>query len=119
MRLIDETHMKYPFYSSRRIGDWLEDQGFRINRKHIQRLMRMMRIQAIYPKKKTSLPGKGHKVYPYLLRGLQIQRPNQVWAADITYVPMAKGFLYLVLPWKDGLVQLARGGLASFQHPGC
>lgn len=96
MRKIDEIHIKYPFYGSRRIRDSLEDQGLRVNRKRIQRLMRLMGICALYPKKKTSLPGKGHKVYPYLLRGLTIKGPNHVWAADITYVPMARGFLYLV-----------------------
>ena len=96
MRLIDQVHMKYPFYGSRRIRDWLEDQGLRVNRKQIQRLMRFMRIQALYPKKKTSLPARGHKVYPYLLKDLKIKYPNQVWAADITYIPMARGFLYLV-----------------------
>ena len=96
MRQIDEIHTKRPFYGSRRIRDWFEDQGISVNRKRIQRLMRLMGIQALYPKKKTSRPGKGHKVYPYLLRGLDINRSNQVWAADITYIPMAKGFLYLV-----------------------
>lgn len=96
MRQIDEIHTKRPYYGSRRIRDWFEDQGISVNRKRIQRLMRLMGIQALYPKKKTSRPGKGHKVYPYLLRGLDINRSNQVWAADITYIPMAKGFLYLV-----------------------
>ena len=96
MRQIDEFHTDRPFYGSRRIRDWFEDQGLVVNRKRIQRLMRLMGIQALFPKKKTSRPGKGHKVYPYLLRGLEINRSNQVWAADITYIPMAKGFLYLV-----------------------
>ncbi|MFB3116781.1 MAG: IS3 family transposase [Gammaproteobacteria bacterium] len=96
MRQIDEIHTQRPFYGSRRIRDWFEDQGISVNRKRIQRLMRLMGIQALYPKKKTSRPGKGHKVYPYLLTGLDINGSNQVWAADITYIPMAKGFLYLV-----------------------
>jgi putative transposase len=96
MRQIDEIHTKRPFYGSRRIRDWFEDQSLQVNRKRIQRLMRLMGIQALYPKKKTSRPGKGHKVYPYLLSGLDINRSNQVWAADITYIPMAKGYLYLV-----------------------
>ena len=96
MRLIDEVHTKYPFYGSRRIRDWLEDQGLKVNRKQIQRLMRLMRIQAIYPKKRTTVPTKGHKIYPYLLKGLTIKYPNHVWAADITYIPMPRGFLYLV-----------------------
>jgi putative transposase len=97
MRRIDEMHLKRPFYGSRRIRDWLWEEGHDINRKKVQRLMREMGIMALYPKKGTSRPGKGHKVYPYLLRGLEINRPNQVWATDITYIPMAKGFVYLVV----------------------
>ena len=98
MRQIDEIHLKRPFLGSRRICDWFEDHhGIVVNRKRIQRLMRLMGIQALYPKKKTSLPGNGHKIYPYLLRNLKIERPNQVWATDITYIPMEKGFLYLVV----------------------
>ena len=96
MRLIDEIHLRLPFYGSRRIRDELEDGGERVNRKRIQRLMRLMGLVALYPKRRTSAPGKGHKIYPYLLRGLTIDRPNQVWATDIVYVPMAKGFMYLV-----------------------
>ena len=96
MRKLDEVHMKYPFYGSRRICDWFEDRGEKINRKRIQRLMRLIGIEAIYPKKKTSQPGKGHKIYPYLLKGLKIKGVNEVWATDITYIPMAKGSLYLV-----------------------
>lgn len=96
MHQIDEIHLKYPFYGSRRIRDKLEDLGMSINRKRIQRLLRLMGIEALYPKKKTSIPGKGHTIYPYLLKGLNIKRPNQVWAADITYIPMANGFIYLV-----------------------
>jgi len=96
MRRIDEMHLKRPFYGSRRIRDWLWEEGYDINRKRVQRLMRKMGIVAIYPKAKTSKPGKGHKIYPYLLRNLVIDRPNQVWATDITYLPMAKGFVYLV-----------------------
>jgi putative transposase len=96
MRLIDEVHLLYPFYGSRRIRDELETRGHPVNRKRVQRLMRHMGLRALYPKRRTSQPGKGHKVYPYLLRGLNIDRPNQVWAADICYIPMAKGFMYLV-----------------------
>ncbi len=96
MRRIDEMHLKRPFYGSRRIRDWLWEEGYDINRKRVQRLMRKMGITAIYPKKNTSKPGKGHKIYPYLLRNLVIDHPNQVWATDITYIPMAKGFVYLV-----------------------
>ena len=96
MRRIDEMHLERPFYGSRRIRDWLQDEGHDVNRKRVQRLMRQMGIMAIYPKPKTSRPGKGHRIYPYLLRGMTVHRPNQVWAADLTYVPMARGFLYLV-----------------------
>ncbi len=96
MRLIDEIHLELPFYGLRRIRDELTDRGHRVNRKRMQRLMHQMGISALYPKRKTSKPGKGHKVYPYLLRGLSIARPNQIWAADICYLPMAKGFMYLV-----------------------
>ena len=96
MRRIDEMHLKRPFYGSRRIRDWLWEEGWDINRKRVQRLMRQMGIAALYPKKATNRPGKGHKIYPYLLKGLQIQRPNQVYCADITYIPMARGFVYLV-----------------------
>ena len=97
MRLIDEVHLKRPFYGSRRIRDNLQDLGHLVNRKKVQRLMRQMGITALYPKKGTSRPGKGHRIYPYLLKGLTIERPNQVWAADITYIPMARGFVYLVV----------------------
>ena len=96
MRLIDEIHLRYPFYGSRRLCDELEDRGQTVNRKRVQRLMRLMGLQALYPRRRTSQPGKGHKIYPYLLRGLPIERANHVWATDITYIPMAKGFMYLV-----------------------
>ncbi|MFQ5640554.1 MAG: IS3 family transposase [bacterium] len=97
MRQLDEVHLKYPFYGSRRIRDWFEDHNQVVNRKRIQRLMRIMGIHALYPRKRTTQSGKGHRVYPYLLRGLKIERANHVWAADITFIPMAKGFLYLVV----------------------
>ena len=97
MRLLDELHLKYPFMGSRRLRDALKDQHeVTVNRKKVQRLMRLMGIQALYPKKRTSDPNKAHKVYPYLLRELVINRSNQVWCADITYLPLAKGFAYLV-----------------------
>ena len=96
MALIDRCHLKYPFYGSRRIRDWLEDQGHIVNRKRVQRLMRTMGLVALYPKRNLSLANQAHKVYPYLLRNLVIDRSNQVWATDITYIPMAKGFVYLV-----------------------
>ena len=96
MGLIDEVHLQYPFYGSRRLRDWLEDRGQRVSRKGVQRLMRLMGLRALYPRARTSRPGQGHKVYPYRLRNLTVERPNQVWAADICYIPMARGFLYLV-----------------------
>jgi putative transposase len=96
MRLIDEIHLRLPFYGSRRLRDELHDQGHVINRKRIQRLMRQMGIRALYPRVRTSQPGEGHTIYPYLLRDLDIDRANQVWATDITYIPMAHGFMYLV-----------------------
>jgi putative transposase len=95
MRRIDEQYLRTPFYGSRRMALHLEEEGFPINRKRIQRLMRLMGIEAIYPRK-TTIPAPGHKVYPYLLRGLTIDRANQVWCSDITYVPMRHGFMYLV-----------------------
>jgi putative transposase len=96
MRLIDEIHLQYPFYGSRRLRNELEDRGHLVNRKRVQRLMRQMNLTALYPRRRTSQPGKGHKIYPYLLRDLNIERANQAWATDITYCPMAKGFMYLV-----------------------
>lgn len=94
---IDRIHLDYPFYGSRRIRDELADRDFGvINRKRVQRVMATMGLAALYPKRRTSTPGIGHKIYPYRLRGLTIDRPNQVWAADISYIPMARGFMYLV-----------------------
>jgi putative transposase len=109
MRLIDEQYTRCPFYGSRRITQWLVRQGHAVNRKRVQRLLRVMGLEAIYPKPNLSA-GRGHKVYPYLLRGVAIERVNQVWSADITYVPLPSGFLYLaatidwfsryVIAWK-------------------
>ena len=96
MRLIDEIHLQWPFYGSRRIRDELQGRGHRVNRKHVRRLMRQMDLRALYPRRRTSQPGNGHRVYPYLLRDLAIERANQVWATDICYLPMARGFMYLV-----------------------
>ncbi|MCH8838502.1 MAG: IS3 family transposase [Candidatus Marinimicrobia bacterium] len=95
-RLMDDLHMTYPFMGTRSIRDQLQNRGYKINRKRIKRLMAQMGIASVAPQPNTSRPGKQHKVYPYLLRGLRIHRPNQVWATDITYIPMARGFLYLV-----------------------
>jgi putative transposase len=96
MRRIDEIYLKWPFYGSRRLAAELRGEGYAVNRKHVRRLMRVMGIEAIYQKPNTSRKHPGHKIYPYLLGGLIIDRANQVWCADITYIPMAKGFVCLV-----------------------
>jgi putative transposase len=96
MRRIDELHLAHPFLGARKLARMLTREGVEVGRRHVGSLMRLMGIEAIYRKQRTSLPGKGHKVYPYLLGNLAIERPNQVWAADITYLPMAQGFAYLV-----------------------
>jgi putative transposase len=97
MRRIDDLYLATPFYGSRRMVAALRREGWTVNRKRVRRLMRVMRIEAIYQKPNTSRRHPDHVVYPYLLRGLVIDRPNQVWCADITYIPMAKGFVYLVV----------------------
>jgi putative transposase len=94
-RLIDELYLRTPFYGSRKMTEHLQKREYAINRKRVQRLMREMGIQALYPRK-TTVPGVGHKIYPYLLRRVKIARVNQVWSTDITYVPMQRGFMYLV-----------------------
>ena len=96
MKLIDRQYLATPFYGARKIAVWLKSQSYSVNRKRIRRLMRILGLKAIYRSPRTSKPAPGHKIYPYLLSGMQITRPNQVWAADITYIPMARGFLYLV-----------------------
>ena len=96
MRRIDEVYLEAPFFGSRRIALELSTPREPVNRKRVQRLMRTMGIEAIYPRKKTTIPHVGHRVYPYLLRGLKIDRANQVWCSDITYIPMRSGFMYLV-----------------------
>jgi len=96
MRIIDEQYLKTPSWGSRSMRNHLRRLGYKINRKRVQRLMRRMGLEAIYPKPRTSRPHPQHKVYPYLLRNLKINRPNQVWAIDITYIPMSRGFMYLV-----------------------
>jgi len=96
MKLIDRQYLVTPFYGARKIAIWLKSQDQRVNRKRVRRLMRTMGLKAIYRRPRTSQPAAGHKIYPYLLSGIKITRPNQVWAADITYIPMARGFLYLV-----------------------
>ena len=134
MRIIDEIHLRYPFLGSRRVRDELDERGYRVNRKRIQRLMRQMGLRALYPRRRTSQPGKGHKIYPYLLRGLAVERANQVWASDVCYIPMAKGFMYLVaimdwhsrkvLSWRvsnslepDFCVEALEEALARFGAP--
>lgn len=96
MRLIDEQYLRTPFYGSRRMTVWLLEKDQAVNRKRVQRLMRLMGLEAIYPKPRLSQRDGDHRIYPYLLRGLRVERPNQVWAADITYIPMSQGFMYLV-----------------------
>ena len=96
MRLIDRQYTQVPFYGSRRMTAWLQSEGYAVNRKRVVRLMRVMGIEAVYAKPKLSQPGEGHKIYPYLLRRMKIERRDQVWCTDITYIPMARGFLYLV-----------------------
>jgi len=97
MRWLDKLHLTFPFKGSRRLQDALWDHhGQRVNRKRVQRLMARMGIEALHPKARTTRPNQQHRIYPYLLKGLAINRVNQVWAADITYIPMRKGFLYLV-----------------------
>jgi putative transposase len=98
MRRLDELHLKWPFLGARKLRDLLNADGFEVGRKHVGTLMRKMGISAVYRAPRTSTPGSGpeHRVYPYLLKNLALERANQVWAADITYLPMAKGFLYLV-----------------------
>ena len=134
MRLIDECHLKHPYYGSRRIRDWLEDRDHVVNRKRVQRLMRQMGMAALYPKCNLSRRNQAHRVYPYLLKGLSIDRANQVWATDVTYIPMARGFVYLVaiidwysrkvLAWQlsntldaDFCVDALREALATYGRP--
>src|SRR5438132_8146225 len=97
MALIDRHYLARPYYGSRRMAAWLATQGHLVNRKRVQRLMRLMGLVAVYQRPNTSKPAPENKVYPYLLGGLSIERVNQVWCADITYIPMARGFLYLVV----------------------
>jgi putative transposase len=134
MRRIDELHLELPFAGSRMLRDLLVQEGFRIGRKHVATLMRRMGIEAIYRRRNTSRPHPDHTIYPYLLRKLTIDRPGQVWAADISYIPMARGFLYLVavidwysrkvLAWRlsnsmaaDFCVEALQEALANFGAP--
>ena len=135
MRRIDELHLEYPFAGSRMLGDLLRGEGVEIGRERVARMMRRMDIVAIYRRPNTSKPSPGHKIYPYLLRGLAVDRPNQVWATDITYIPMARGFVYLVavvdwftrrvLSWRlstgmevDFCLEAVEEALAKYGRPG-
>lgn len=134
MRRLDELHLAYPFLGARKLARCLQDEGHRIGRRHVRTLMRRMAIETLYRKPRTSLPARTATVYPYLLGGLSIERANQVWAADITYIPMARGFLYLVaildiaarkvLAWRlsntmttDFCVEVLNEALARFGPP--
>jgi putative transposase len=101
MRRLDQLHLEFPFAGSRMLRGLLAAEGRKIGRRHVKTLMRRMGIEALYRRPRTTKPAPGHKIYPYLLRNMQITRPNQVWAMDITYIPMARGFVYLavVLDW--------------------
>jgi len=135
MHRIDELHLEYPFAGSRMLGDLLRGEGVEIGRERVARMMRRMDIVAIYRRPNTSKPSPGHKIYPYLLRGLAVDRPNQVWATDITYIPMARGFVYLVavvdwftrrvLSWRlstgmevDFCLEAVEEALAKYGRPG-
>jgi len=106
MRLIDAQYTACPFYGSRRLTAWLVRHGEAVNRKRVQRLLRLMGLEAIHPKPRTSGAGRSHRVYPYLLRGVRIERPDQVWSADITYLPLRGGFMYLAatIDWHSRYV---------------
>ena len=101
MRRLDEMHLEYPFMGSRMLRDMLQREGIAVGRRHVATLMKRMGLEALYRRPNTSKPAPGHKIYPYLLRHLAVERPNQVWAMDITYIPMARGFVYLaaVVDW--------------------
>jgi putative transposase len=134
MRRMDELHLEFPFAGSRMLRDLLRQEGIEIGRQHVATLMKKMAIEAIYRRPNTSKPAPGHRIYPYLLRKLPIVRPNQVWATDISYIPMAKGFVYLVaivdwfsrkvLAWRvsitmeaDFCLEALEGALARYGKP--
>jgi len=106
MNLIDEEYTRHPFYGTRKMRDFLQRKGYKVNRKRVQRLMRLMGLESIAPRKRTTIPGDGHKIYPYLLRDLDIDRPNMVWASDLTYIRLRGGFVYLtvVMDWYSRYV---------------
>ncbi len=134
VRRMDEMHLEFPFAGSRMLRDLLNREGVEIGRRHVATLMKRMRIEALYRKPNTSKPAPGHKIYPYLLRGMTVDRPDQAWAMDITYVPMARGFVYLaavvdwysrrVLAWRLSItmeagfcVEALEEALPSVRHP--
>jgi putative transposase len=106
MRLLDEQYTRCPFYGSRKLTEWLQTQGEEVNRKRVRRLMAVMGLEAIYPKPRLSQSHPDHRVYPYLLRGVKVVRPDQVWSTDITYVPLTAGFMYLaaIIDWYSRYV---------------
>ena len=106
LRLLDEQYTRTPFYGVPRMTHWLRTKGHGVNEKRVRRLLRTMGLEAVYPKPRLSVPGAGHRIYPYLLGGLAIQSPNQVWATDITYIRMRRGFVYLtaILDWYSRYV---------------
>jgi len=110
LRRLDELHLEFPWMGSRSLRDQLVAMGFSVGRDRVRRLMRKAGIRAVYRRPRTTIPAQGHKIYPYLLSGLLIDRPNQVWAADITYIPMARGFVYLVaiMDWHSRRVLSTR-----------
>jgi putative transposase len=110
IRALDELHLQHPFLGARKLAQLLTREGFALGRRHVGTLMRLMGIEPLYRKRRTSLPQKGHKIYPYLLGAVAIERPNQVWSADITYLPMARGFAYLV-----ALLDLASRKVLAFR----
>jgi putative transposase len=135
MRRIDELHLDYPFAGSRMLRDLLRGEGIAVGREQVTTMMRRMGIEAVYRRPNTSKPADGHKIYPYLLRGLAVEQANQIWAMDITYIPMARGFVYLaavmdwfsrrVLAWRvsitmevDFCLDAVEEALARFGRPG-
>jgi putative transposase len=116
MRLLDTQYTATPFYGSRRMTAWLRSQGYAVNRKRVTRLMQQMGIAAIYTKPQLSQAAEGHAIYPYLLRGVQIERVNHVWSTDITYIRLQQGFIYLVA--VIGLVESVCPVLGGLDYPG-
>ena len=110
MRQLDELHLEFPFAGSRMLRGLLARMGCQIGRRHVKTLMQRMGIEALYRRPRTTKPEPGHKIHPYLLRGMALTRPNQVWAMDITYIPMARGFVYLAVVLAGSAGAFCRGG---------